>query len=353
MITPNPEFRLNANRAVYLHGEIDQQLINRLTPEIISLQNQSREPITVFIDSPGGRVDLKETLLQLLKASNQDFAEPCHLITVVTSRAASAAADLLSSGDYAIAYPESTVLYHGVRMPGDRALTAEITSFLAEMLRLRNDRYAMDLARTIEFRFMYRFVTSRGQFQAIRDGSPKELTDLECFLEFISEKLSDSAIKVLENAQLRYKRYEALLESVLKKKSRAKGIQTPAEIEAFRLKAIVEFELRNNKNDADWSFQSGGLHRVTDDFFLLYEYLTTSHSKRLQRWCGIYGKFLLARAELDEINREPEPDRPQKTTERVLPLLQPVGILCRPLSCVAARRKRLNRARRFLVRARG
>lgn len=172
MITPDPEYRLNANRAVYVQGEIDQQLVSRLTPEIISLHSQTREPITVFIDSPGGRVDLKETLLQLLKASNQDFADPCHLITVVTSRAASAAADLLSSGDYAIAYPESTVLYHGVRMPGERALTAEITSFLAEMLRLRNDRYAMDLARTIEFRFMYRFVTSRGQFQAIRQNSP-------------------------------------------------------------------------------------------------------------------------------------------------------------------------------------
>lgn len=136
--------------------------------------------------------------------------------------------------------------------------------------------------------------------------------------------MSDSANKVLENAQQRYKRHEALLESVLKKKSRAKVDQTPAEQEAFRLKAIVDFELRNDKNDADWSFQSGGLHRLTDDFFLLYEYLTTSHSKRLKRWCGIYGRFLLRSAELDEINNEPEQDRPQKTTEKVLPLLQPI-----------------------------
>jgi hypothetical protein len=37
-------------------------------------------------------------------------------------------------------------------MPGELQLTAEVSSLIAEILRLRNDRYAMELARQIEFR---------------------------------------------------------------------------------------------------------------------------------------------------------------------------------------------------------
>ena len=91
MIIPDPDFRPNPNRAIYVQGLIDQQLVNRLTPKIISLQSQSRDPITIYIDSPGGLVAHMQALLNLLTASNQDFAAPCHLITVVTTQAASAA----------------------------------------------------------------------------------------------------------------------------------------------------------------------------------------------------------------------------------------------------------------------
>src|SRR5262245_46284729 len=102
---------------------MNQDLIDRLTPGIISLQSQSREPITVYIDSRGGSTESAEVLLRLLRARNQDNADSCRLITVVTSLAASAAADFLSSGDYALAYPGSTVLYHGTRTPLDVPLT--------------------------------------------------------------------------------------------------------------------------------------------------------------------------------------------------------------------------------------
>jgi ATP-dependent protease ClpP protease subunit len=156
-----------------VQGLIDQQLVNSLTPDIISLQHQSRDPITVYINSPGGNIAHMEMLLRLLAASNQDFANPCRLITVVTSRAASAAADILSSGDYALAYPDSTVLYHGVRMQGDGYITAEVSSLLAQHLRANNDSYAMELARRIEFRFMFRFITSKQEFEDGTQGKSR------------------------------------------------------------------------------------------------------------------------------------------------------------------------------------
>ena len=60
-----------------------------------------------------------EALLLLLRLSNQDSSGPCRIITAVTSRAASAAADLLSSGDYALAYRQarfSTTAYAAPRL---------------------------------------------------------------------------------------------------------------------------------------------------------------------------------------------------------------------------------------------
>src|SRR4029079_19705345 len=104
--------------------------IDKLTPQIISLLDENRDPITVYIDSDGGKVVLMETILRLLNASDLDSIPPCWNVTVVTGRAASAAADLLASGDYAVAYPGANILYHGVRLSQDVPLTTEWTSLL-------------------------------------------------------------------------------------------------------------------------------------------------------------------------------------------------------------------------------
>lgn len=109
MGAPDKHFRPDPERGVFVNAPIDQDLLDRLTPRIVTLQSASRDPISVYIDSPGGSTLTASVLDRLLRASNQDFARPCRIITVVTSTAASAAADLLSSGDYAIAYQGSTV----------------------------------------------------------------------------------------------------------------------------------------------------------------------------------------------------------------------------------------------------
>jgi hypothetical protein len=178
-----------------------------------------------------------ESLWRLLTASNQDAAPPCHIITVVTSRAASAAADLLSSGDYAIALPQSAILYHGSRTFRDLPLTVETTSMLAQLLRLTNETYAMELVRKIESRFMFRFMLSKSQFDAVRKkNARKQMTDTECFLAVVSSSLSDRAKKLFETARERHGRYEALLNTA----KRRRVWKNVARTEAARIKAIVD-----------------------------------------------------------------------------------------------------------------
>ena len=158
MLVPHLNYRLNPNRAIYINGVIDEKLVARLTPEILQLQSVSREPISVYIDSRGGSVQCMETILRLLKLSDQDSSQPCRIITAVTSLAGSAAADLLASGDYAVAFPSTIIHYHGLRTLETNPLTFELTSNLANTLRIANDEYAMRLAEKIDDRFRFRYM---------------------------------------------------------------------------------------------------------------------------------------------------------------------------------------------------
>jgi ATP-dependent protease ClpP protease subunit len=313
-------------RAIHISGMINRDLVSRITPQILKLQSLNRTPISVYIDSPGGNVGSMETILRLLQLTDQDNSGPCHIITAVTTRAASAAADLLSSGDYAIAFPTSSVLYHGLRQQETNPLTVETTSMLTNILRFSNDIYAMSLARKIEDRFSFRYVMTRDEFDAFRtQNSVPTMSDLDCFVRIVEGKLSNEAKKVWQKAKDRHERYEGLFSTILKKIKRDIPSAKEAQIEADCIKAIVEFELKRNKNDPSWNFKKGGIGQLVDDFFLLNEYLSNYGSERLKKWCTSFGRWILPQSEADEIAAiSDENTRAEKLVTKVRPLLQPL-----------------------------
>ncbi len=306
-------------------------MLSRLSPQILKLQSQSRAPITVYVlNSPGGQTAIMQGIVRLLKLADQDGASPCHIITVVTNKAQSAAADLISAGDYSIAFPNSTLLYHGVRtpmlIPTLQPFTAERTSLLAHILRLTNDAYAMDLARKAEKRFLLRFILLYPDFQKLRDAkAPKTVSDLDCFATLLSERLSANAKKVLQRAQERYRRYEPLMSKLLDKASNQVGPAIPAKIEAQRIKAIVDFEVSSNKNNKGWTCKDGGLTRIVEDFFLMAEYLENQQSDRLEHWCLTVGKMSLSKTEKETLDKiTDEKARNEQLIKIVRPIIQPV-----------------------------
>jgi ATP-dependent protease ClpP protease subunit len=311
---------------------LDDQMLSRLSPQILKLQSQSRAPITVYVlNSPGGQTAAMQGIIRLLKLADQDGTSPCHVITVVTNKAQSAAADLVSAGDYSIAFPSSMLLYHGVRtpmlIPTLQPFTAERTSLLAHILRLTNDAYAMDLARKAEKRFLLRFMILYPEFKDVRDAvAPKTISDLDCFVTLLSQRLSAKAIEVLQKAQERYRRYEPLMSKLLDKASKQSGPAIPAHIEAQRIKAIVNFEVSSNKRNKGWTFKDGGgLTRVVEDFFLMAEYLENQQSDRLEHWCLTVGKMSLSKSEQETLNQiADEKARNEQLIKTVRPIIQPV-----------------------------
>lgn len=338
MIVPHPYYRLNPKRAIYVSGRIDRELVYRLTPQIIGLLAENRDPITVYIDSPGGVVASAEALLKLLKFPDQNLASGCHIITAVTGQAASAAADLLSSGDYSTAFPASDILYHGVRIGDDSPLTLERTSMLANLLRTSNDIYANELARKIEDRFSLRYVYAREKFEEIRqqEGKP-EMSDISVFIHhYIPSKLSSQANRVWEKARERYFTYHTLFATGFKKKKTLKGAKSIAALQGVTIKSIVDFEVKRHKKDSNWTFSDQGMARLVEDFFLLDEYMNAFQSKRLRKWSTSWAKYLLPEEEFAAVNAiADEKERTDQLVKKVSPLMSPVlgffGALCHAL----------------------
>lgn len=327
MLVPNPDYRPNPSRAIYVHGMIDESLIHHLTPTILELQAKGRQPITVYIDSKGGNTRAMETLLRLLGAPDHDGAPSCRIITVVTSRAASGAADLLSSGDYAVAYPGSSILYHGVRTSPGLPVTVETASSLAESLKVSNDRFAMALAAKSNWRFVFRYISSKQDFSQYRTPvNNPDLSDFDCFIELISEKLSPTAKKVMSRAKDRNQRYEAVVTFALKRALKASNTtRRRAEFESIMLKGIIDFELKANRQ-ATWNFRNGGLEQVSDDFFLLGEYLSNYESQHLKGLCSGYGDFFLTEDDHKEIEQLKAEEQEAKKIEKIKPQIRPIWV---------------------------
>ncbi|EQD25698.1 MAG: hypothetical protein D084_Lepto4C00027G0001 [Leptospirillum sp. Group IV 'UBA BS'] len=203
-LIPNPDFRPNPSRAIFIQGIIDQKLVDQVTSKIIELQNINRDPITVYIDSLGGNTTSADTIRRLLLASDQDNHPPCRIITVVTARAASAAADLLFFGDYAVAYPESFILYHGLRHLPPDPVTADDVSYIAQNLKSGNERFAMELANRSNERWIFRYLTLKPLFK-------KDKSDIDCFIDIISSKLSSKGKEILNKSLERHARYARLI----------------------------------------------------------------------------------------------------------------------------------------------
>ena len=154
-IRRDPKYRPNHHRSITISGVIDNILVSRLLPEIVKLQAISRDTITVYIDSPGGDTECARLILEALRAGDQDRGVPCRLITVALGEASSAASDILTSGDYTLAYAYSRILCHGTRIRPLSSFTKDQAATYARLMTGQDEGFALTLARNCIDRFMF------------------------------------------------------------------------------------------------------------------------------------------------------------------------------------------------------
>lgn len=325
MPTPNKDYRENPKRAIYLTGKIDQQLVDRISPTINLLRLESTDPITVYIDSPGGNIMLAETIRHHLQAPNPD-GERCRLITVVTSRAASAAADFAALGDYAIAYPYSDLIYHGSRVNADLDLTTEMAATVARNLQQTNEIYAVRLARRAFPRFLLRLTQIKDEFKKFTEGA-----ELSVLADSLRSRLVRGNAKLVVTALRRQKLIGDLTLSVGKhmRKFKNNGADLPAvRFEAEMLRGIISHKSRVHRGD-DWLLSDRGLQEVTEDFDLLFDFHFGPQRRELEKWYKTYGAIFLSEAERAEFLAlaGDEAEKDKWLIEKSKPKIRPIWYL--------------------------
>lgn len=316
-----PEYRENPNRCVYVNGTINQELVDRLTPQIINLRHESSDPITVYIDSLGGFIESARTIMDLLHTPTQSGTK-CKVITVVTGTAASAAADLLVWGDTSIAYPNARIWFHGTRQSAGERVTAEDALLIAESLKRRNEGFALDLANAALARFFFRYINLRPEFKSLRDKYPT-MGDVECLAFSIVVKLT-TEFAIPMQAMQKHDRLSKLTTYLSREESRDKHPpKDEKQRQAKLLKRLIDFKLREKRSksgaEKGWLFSDKGLDEVERDFTLILDYHSGEHMKNLREQVISWGPLCLEDVEFAEYQRLP----PEQTEEWLIKKTQP------------------------------
>lgn len=100
--------RLLKDRIVFISGEIDDNLANRVIAELLYLDSTGNEDINIYINSPGGSVSAGMAIYDTMNFVKSDVSTTCLGI------AASMAAFLLSSGNKGKRYilPNADIMIH-------------------------------------------------------------------------------------------------------------------------------------------------------------------------------------------------------------------------------------------------
>lgn len=303
----DPNFRANPDRSIQIFGEFNDEMVHRISGQILHLRQQAEnEPITIFINSNGGSIRCLDHIQGLLKTKGASGSKP-RIITVAVGCAGSAAANMLTLGDYAISYPTASIHYHGVRYSEVDVVTVESASSMAAQLQNTNHATAAKLARAATERLAFHYARLKDEFAGV--GKTITASEIECFALCLKKHLSVSGDRIVDKALKRWRSLRELSDTVLARarKGGKKGIL----FEATVLKGVIDFEVKKNSKNADWVLGEGGIYQIVNDFLLLRDYDIGRHVSLaktiLERFSGA---FLSAEeiAKLGATNADGTPD---------------------------------------------
>ncbi len=184
--TPDPSRKVNA------YGALSRKRIGRIRQELVQLAQQSDRPITVYIDSPGGKLDFIHSMREtpFARKPGETFLP---LITVVRGRAESSAAYLLILGDYAYAQPESRLLLHGAgyfSLRKNVKINRPEAAVMAMRLDEKNRTIAKRLARRVVRRLAWRHHQLAARAPAKKTNAPWILTFFQSLLDEVATEKS-------------------------------------------------------------------------------------------------------------------------------------------------------------------
>jgi ATP-dependent protease ClpP protease subunit len=281
----DPQYRANPERAIYICTQLTESLLADVSPKILELRKDPNEPITVFINSPGGSIRTLDVLDGLLRSRDAD-GRSSRLITVALGDANSAAATLLALGDYAIAYPHSRMHFHGSRLAMVEELTAEKASDRAGRLANLNRSIAMRLAKVVLKRLVLRYVQLQPEFETSQQRlKQKTRQPIICFVDCMKQRISQSGDRLLDRTIQHMGRLAHVSDTLSKAGLKDSDSRLIADTKVFQ--AILKFEIREHRHE-DWCLDENGVQEILSDYFLLRDYIFGEHIRHLD---GVIERF--------------------------------------------------------------
>lgn len=144
------ESRLMANRKIFIEGEIDADTACDFTKKVMLLNSEdSKQPIDVLINSPGGEINSGMLMYDVIQASNAPIRMFC------IGRAYSMGAVLFASGNHGrYMLPHGELMIHepllGNRVGGNSSSIKSISDSLLETKKIMNQLLAKHTGKTEE-----------------------------------------------------------------------------------------------------------------------------------------------------------------------------------------------------------
>ena len=299
---PNPDynFRVRADRSIYILGDFSENLLKEAIPRITELRaEEGNLPISLVITSHGGEVACLNAIICALAAPDGDGKQP-RVISCVNGYADSCAAILLTCADYAIASGDSTIHFHGVRTE-HYEITTERAAQLADRLSKDNKATADYMARAMMPRVMHRFSRIKKEIAALKRKKRKPLyPSVMAFTDVITTQLSPTAEKIFFRAINRLVRMRRL--SVIFSKLKFKRTDTALQKDAQLLEKVIEYEI-NDPNRGDLRLNESGVSQVMLDYLTLREFHFGEHIHFLDDMVKLWGPEFLNEKESREYNR--------------------------------------------------
>ena len=299
---PDLSYRLNPSRAIWIRGRISDDLVDQVAPEILKLKAEDSDPISVFINSPGGSIRCLDIIEGLLKAPGPTGAT-CRIITAAVGNAFSAAATLLALGDYAVAYSVGSLIhFHGTRYGEVEDVTVESATGHAESLRRRNEATAYRIAVVALPRLFFKYTLLTDEFARHQEGNPNCKTPIDCFYHAIGERLTPPAKRVVQKAWTRFQQIKTLTSEVLDPVQRdleSKKIENNS-VEYEILKRAIDYEFNELRKRRLSGIGQPELGKMVEDYLILRDYHAGEHNHLLGEVATKFGFDLLTPEEAAE-----------------------------------------------------
>ena len=108
----SPLDRLLEQRMVFLNDEINSETANQFISQLLALELESKDPINLYINSPGGEVQAGLAIYDIIRNMS------CEVNTVCLGTAASMAAIIYLAGENRAIYKNSQIMIHDPLISG-------------------------------------------------------------------------------------------------------------------------------------------------------------------------------------------------------------------------------------------